>query len=139
MCTFTPKPVKGDWNGTGAHTNFSTESMRKPGGMTAITAAIEKLSKTHAEHISQYGTGNEEQLTGKHETCDMNTFRWGVAGRRRRVVHPLLAARPAGQLRLPGGPAAGGQRRPVHRGAPAHQIDDEVREDEVRKGTGGAS
>jgi hypothetical protein len=43
--------------GTGAHTNFSTESMRKEGGMKAILAAIERLSKTHAEHISQYGTG----------------------------------------------------------------------------------
>jgi hypothetical protein len=38
-------------------------------------AAIEKLSKTHAEHMSQYGTGNEQRLTGKHETCDINTFR----------------------------------------------------------------
>ena len=43
--------------------------------------AIDKLSKTHAEHISQYGTGNEARLTGKHETCDMNTFRWGQGGR----------------------------------------------------------
>ncbi len=43
--------------------------------MAAIDAAIERLSKTHPEHISQYGTGNELRLTGKHETCDMNTFR----------------------------------------------------------------
>lgn len=43
--------------GTGAHTNFSTQSMRVDGGMTAIKAAIEKLSKTHAEHIAQYGSG----------------------------------------------------------------------------------
>ena len=43
--------------------------------MEAINAAIERLSKTHPEHISQYGTGNELRLTGKHETCDMNTFR----------------------------------------------------------------
>jgi hypothetical protein len=81
--------MKGDWNGTGAHTNFSTESMRKPGGMDVIMKAIDKLSKTHAEHISQYGTGNEQRLTGKHETCDINTFRSGVADRGSSIRIPL--------------------------------------------------
>lgn len=59
--------------------------MREEGGIKAIEAAIEKLSKQHAKHIKAYdpqqGAYNIERLTGKLETSSIDKFSWGVANR----------------------------------------------------------
>ncbi|KAB2057606.1 hypothetical protein ES319_A11G179700v1 [Gossypium barbadense] len=81
VLSFDPKPIQGDWNGAGAHTNYSTKSMRCDGGYEFIKKAIEKLGARHTQHITAYGEGNERRLTGRHETADINTFIWGVANR----------------------------------------------------------
>jgi glutamine synthetase len=89
--TFDPKPIPGDWNGAGCHTNYSTEEMRKDGGYAAIIKAIEKLEAKHLEHIAVYGEGNERRLTGAHETAAIDKFSYGVANRGASIRIPRSA------------------------------------------------
>uniref|UniRef100_A0A6C0J5X8 glutamine synthetase n=1 Tax=viral metagenome TaxID=1070528 RepID=A0A6C0J5X8_9ZZZZ len=75
------KPLKGDWNGSGCHINFSTKQMREPDGLNVIMECMKKLELKHKEHIDVYGNDNNERLTGKHETSDLNKFSYGFGSR----------------------------------------------------------
>ena len=94
--TFDPKLIPGDWNGAGAHTNFSTKAMREKGGLAVIEAAMAKLEKNHLKHIERYdpsgGADNARRLTGRHETSSMEKFSYGVANRGASVRIPRQVA-----------------------------------------------
>ncbi len=78
---FTAKPIKGDWNGSGCHCNYSTKQTMEKDGFIVVMDHIKKLEQNHKTSISLYGQSNHERLTGLHETSSMDKFSFGVANR----------------------------------------------------------
>lgn len=91
LVSFDPKPVQGDWNGSGLHVNFSTVGTRNRGGLQLITDAMPRYAAKHQEHLLIYGD-NTKRLTGHHETSSRDTFSFGIASRTTSVRIPSQVA-----------------------------------------------
>ena len=77
-----PKPLThGEWNGSGLHTNFSTDMMRNEGSEKYFMALFNSFESRHQDHIKAYGSNNHLRLTGEYETQSIDKFSWGVSDR----------------------------------------------------------
>ena len=85
-----PKPIKGDWNGSGMHANFSNSILRKCGSQEIYEKICESFRPVVKEHIDVYGQYNDQRLTGLHETASINDFSYGISDRGASIRIPII-------------------------------------------------
>jgi glutamine synthetase len=85
-----PKPVKGDWNGSGMHANFSNSTLRDCGSQEVFERICESFRPVTQEHIDVYGADNDQRLTGLHETASINDFSYGISDRGASIRIPII-------------------------------------------------
>ncbi|HAA11338.1 MAG TPA: glutamine synthetase [Cytophagales bacterium] len=83
------KPVKGDWNGSGMHANFSNSLLRTANSKSIFEAVCDSFAPVIEEHIAVYGADNDQRLTGEHETQSIDKFSYGVSDRGASIRIPV--------------------------------------------------
>lgn len=83
------KPVKGDWNGSGMHANFSNSLLRTSGKKEDYDRICEAFRPVVKEHMDVYGFDNHLRLTGKHETQSIDQFSFGISDRGASIRIPI--------------------------------------------------
>jgi glutamine synthetase len=73
--------------------------MREEVDPVYITEVLVALKNAHEEHIEAYGIGNEDRLTGRHETQHIDTFSYGNSDRGASIrIPPRLVKTGTGYL-----------------------------------------
>lgn len=85
-----PKPIKGDWNGSGMHANFSNTVLRTCGSKETYEKICEAFRPVTEEHLAVYGEFNEQRLTGNHETSSIHDFSFGISDRKASIRIPII-------------------------------------------------
>ena len=106
-----PKPVQGDWNGSGMHANFLQRRCVTQGEKNSSRKICEEFGQNIDRHISVYGAENNQRLTGCTETQSIDKFSYGVSDRGASIRIPVGTIQDGWKGRLE-------DRRPASNGDP---------------------